>query len=262
MLMALPNLDGSYTGTIYMESNGEGDSFAALAADRAVCEQFCDRLYKHAVPLVGGIKSLADQITNNPNGILGTVKTDVWAVGARVVLIGDACHAMVPFFGQGCNCGFEDVLWLSQLLDKHCAGASDTSAASVAACFKELEEVRKPNADAICAMALENFVEMRDKTADSVFLAKKKIESILENEFPTKFRSRYAMVCYGGEGNVTYANAYALGPVQDKILEQLHNELAGADPETLDFARAEAVIDDHLTPILTEKQIVLSTVCH
>jgi len=262
MLMALPNLDGSYTGTIYMESHGEGDTFEALAADRAVCDEFCSRMYKHALPLVGGLASLSDQITNNPNGILGTVHCETWAVGARAVLIGDACHAMVPFFGQGCNCGFEDVSWLSKLLDKHCGGSEDCSASAVAACFKELEEVRKPNADAICTMALENFVEMRDKTADASFLAKKKIESILENNFPLKFRSGYAMVCYGGEGNVTYANAHMLRPIQDTILDRLHAELGDAEPETLDLARAEAVIDEVLGPILAEKEIDLSTVKH
>merc|ERR1719313_3252309 len=159
----------------------------------------------------------------NPNGILGTVSASTWSVRGKVVMIGDAAHAMVPFFGQGCNCGFEDTLWLSRLLDKHCGSAEQEPPEAdigkgFAACFAELEQKRKPNADAICAMALENFAEMCDKTGNRKFQAMKKVESRIENAIPLKFRSRYAMVCYGGEGEVSYANAKALGIAQHKIL--------------------------------------------
>lgn len=230
MLMALANRDGSFTGTIYMDSKGDEESFEAFSdtpEGRARCEAFCEKYYAEAVPLVGGMESLVRQITQNPNGLLGTVRTSTWAVGGKVLLIGDSCHAMVPFFGQGCNCGFEDTLWLSKLLDEHCGGEDGVcdpqrcTGEKIAACFAAVEGVRKPSADAICDMALENFVEMRDKTGDVKFQAMKKVENRLENTFPDKFRSRYAMVCYGGDGNVSYANAKALGEVQAKILESL-----------------------------------------
>merc|ERR1712232_279617 len=145
------------------------------------CRAFCEKYYKDAVPLVGGMDSLVRQITENPNGLLGTVHCDKWAVQGKVVLIGDACHAMVPFFGQGCNCGFEDTLWLSRLLDQHCCENGKVAPAkctgeNFAACFQALEEERKPIANAICAMAQENFIEMRDRTGDVKFQAMKKLE--------------------------------------------------------------------------------------
>jgi len=119
MLMALANRDGSFTGTIYMDSNGAEDSFEALE-DADKCNAFCEKHYGNALPHVGGLEALTKQVVNNPNGLLGTVCTDTWAAQAKVLLIGDASHAMVPFFGQGCNCGFEDALWLSRLIDQHC----------------------------------------------------------------------------------------------------------------------------------------------
>merc|ERR1712113_1094628 len=108
----------------------------------------------------------------NPTGILGTVRTTKWAIQGKVVMIGDACHAMVPFFGQGCNCGFEDTLWLSRFLDKYCGSSTGQcepdkcTGPNFAACFAALEQERKPSADAICFMAQKNFIEMRDKTGD------------------------------------------------------------------------------------------------
>jgi len=278
MLMALANRDGSFTGTIYMDNHGPEDSFEAFSdteEGRAKCQAFCEKHYAAAVPLVGGMESMVRQITQNPTGILGTVRTSTWAVQGKVVLIGDACHAMVPFFGQGCNCGFEDTLWLSRLLDQHCCEngqcvAEKCTGESFAACFAALEQERKPNADAICDMALENFVEMRDRTGDVKFQAMKKVENRLENAFQAKFRSRYAMVCYGGEGNVSYANARALGLVQADILERLCSDMGCLDSEEsmlaeiskVDLGKAEQLIDQELIPRHRELGIDLSTVRH
>eukprot|EP00415_Alexandrium_ostenfeldii_P004199 UN4199 len=182
---------------------------------------------------------------------------------------------MVPFFGQGCNCGFEDTLWLSKLLDSHCCDngecvAEKCTGEGYEAVFAALEKERKPSADAICDMALENFVEMRDKTGDVRFQAMKKVENKLENAFPAKFRSRYAMVCYGGEGNVSYANAKTLGLVQSAILEALCVDMGSLDTEEevqaelskVDLAQAEALIDLELVPKQKELGIDLSTVRH
>lgn len=272
MLMALANRDGSFTGTIYMDNQGP-ESFAAFddtPDGRQRCEAFCAKHYSHAVPLVGGMESLVTQITTNPNGVLGTVRTTKWAIEGKILLIGDACHAMVPFFGQGCNCGFEDTLWLSRLLDKHCClegkcAPEKCHGENFAQCFQELEDLRKPNADAMCNMSLENFVEMRDKSGDVRFQAMKKVENRLENTFPSKFRSRYAMVCYGGDGNVSYANAFALGLVQAKILESLCNDVdcnCSAVANNINLEEAERLIDETLVPFQEELGIDLATVKH
>lgn len=178
MLMALANRDGSFTGTIYMDNEGP-ESFAAFSdtpEGRAKCADFCKTHYADAIPLVGGLDSFVNQVVRNPTGILGTVRTSRWAVKGKVLLIGDACHAMVPFFGQGCNCGFEDTLWLSRLIDHFCCcdglvALEKCREEHFAACFAAVQAERKPSADAICDMALENFIEMRDKTGDVKFQA-------------------------------------------------------------------------------------------
>jgi len=276
--MALSNRDGSFTGTIYMDSKGPEDSFEALE-DRKKCEEFCRKHYADAAPHVGGYDHLVKQIVENPNGILGTVCVSRWAVQGKALLIGDSAHAMVPFFGQGCNCGFEDVYWLSKLLDKYCGDGqgkclpAKCTPDNYEALFKELETVRKPNADAICAMALENFVEMRDKTADRKFQAMKKVENKLENAYGDRFRSRYAMVCYGGEGNVSYANAKMLGEIQNDILFKLCGHMTSpgnidtdegmhAEIEKVDMHLASKMIDENLRPKQAELGIDLSTVRH
>ena len=176
MLMALANRDGSFTGTFYMDNKGEEsfESFQNTPEGRAKCSEFCQRHYSEAIPLVGGLDSLVNQIVQNPTGLLGTVRTSKWAVKGKVLLIGDSCHAMVPFFGQGCNCGFEDTLWLSRLIEEFCCDEGQVNlekctGENFAQCFAAVEAARKPSADAICDMALENFVEMRDKTGDAKF---------------------------------------------------------------------------------------------
>lgn len=274
MLMALANRDGSFTGTIYMDNDGPEESFAAFNESpegRSKCAAFCERFYSDAAPLVGGMDAMVDQIVTKPTGILGTVRSETWAVTSKVVMIGDAAHAMVPFFGQGCNCGFEDILWLSRLLDQHCCEGERCSlqkctGENFSACFAALESERKPNAFAICDMALENFVEMRDKSGDTTFQAMKKVENQLENMFPDKFRSRYAMVCYGGEGNVSYANAKELGEVQTTILERVCTQTSGSRHDdtqpTFDVALAEHLIDDELVPRQKRLRVDLTTVRH
>jgi kynurenine 3-monooxygenase len=279
MLMALSNVDGSFTGTFYMENKGSDETFDAFGdtdEGRSNCKGFCEKHYNDAAPWVGGMDPLVRQITSNPNGILGTVKTTKWAIQGKVVLIGDSSHAMVPFFGQGCNCGFEDTLWLSKLLDQHCGGddgrhnLDKCTGENFARVFDELEKERKPNADAISEMALENFIEMRDKTGDVKFQAMKKVENKLENTFPGKFRSRYAMVCYGGEGNISYANAKELGVVQWPILERLCDGLDAASTEEevaaklakVDLVLAEQLIDEILMPEQKRRKMDLSTVKH
>lgn len=274
-LMALANLDGSFTGTIYQKHEGAG-SFKELQSKDKVTE-FCEQFYSHAVPHVGGIEKFTSQLIENPVGLLGTVSCTKWAVQGKVLLIGDSCHAMVPFFGQGCNSGFEDTLWLSRTIDKHLGSAegkhidpAKCTGENFAAVFEEVEQLRRPNADAICAMALENFVEMRVKTGDRKFQAMKHVENRIELAMPEKFRSRYAMVCYGGAGNVSYDNAKKLGILQDSILERLcagmgdlsTEELLKAEVASVDLSYAEKLIDAELIPEQKSLGIDLSTVRH
>lgn len=273
--MALSNVDGSFTGTIYMEKQGD-ESFATFSNDedgKARCRAWCEEHYADAVAHVGGIDELVRQITENPVGILGTVFCDRWAVGSKAMLIGDSAHAMVPFFGQGCNCGFEDTLWLSRLIDKHCCDGGRVvpekcTHENFAQVFAAVEAERKPNATAMCQMAIENYTEMGSKTGDVKFRAMKKVENRIENAYPMKFRSRYAMVCYGGDGNVSYANAQTLGLVQDSILAQLCTEIDGLSGDiqqridSVDLDKALQLIEDQLVPLQRELGIDLTTVRH
>ena len=258
MTMALSNLDGSFTGTVYMEKEGP-ESFAALK-DEAAAAEFLARHYPSALPLIGGMESAVKQLAHNPVGILGTVRTDTWHVGGKVLLIGDAAHAIVPFFGQGCNCGFEDCLELSRLVDKHCAGEGPKD---WEACFAALQLARKTNANAIADMALENYVEMQEKTGDRGFLLRKAVENKIEKAHEDKFRSRYAMVVYGGAGNITYRNAYKLGEVQWEILDELCEGLESPDQvDMVDMGRALQLIEQKLKPVQQALGIDLSTVSH
>ena len=152
------------------------------------------------------------------------------------LLLGDAAHAIVPFFGQGINCGFEDCSSLVELLDQHGAEWPQVSA--------EFEKERKVNTDAIADMAIENFVEMRDRVADSRFLLRKKVELALEAKYPQLFVPRYAMVTFH---RIPYSVALARGAVQDRMLAELS---AGIDRvEDLDWKRADKLIRRDLTPL-------------
>lgn len=235
MLMALANLDGSMTGTLYMDTKGDSNTFDAIQ-DKASAETFFKTYYSDALDKIGGIDRAVEQMLTNPNGLLGTVRATAWHAKGRVVLAGDAAHAIVPFFGQGMNCGFEDIFHLTRILAAHsCRGGrigevSDSLETATipaqidaadgekwAAAFEEYFQNRKTNTDAIADLALENFEEMRDRVSDRKFLLQKKVENRIENALGNKFRSGYAMVCYGGAGNVSYRNAFILSRVQVRL---------------------------------------------
>jgi len=203
----LPNLDGSFTCTLFFAHQGE-ESFAALQTEGDV-QEFFTRVFPDAVPLM---PTLAHDFFNNPTGSMVTVKCKPWHVEGNVMLLGDAAHAIVPFFGQGMNCGFEDCSALGELMDR------DDSVNWIEL-FNELEFQRKPNADAIGDMALENFIEMRDTVADPKFQLKKQIGFELERRYPDEFIPRYAMVVFHPE--IPYAQARQRSEMQDKILEEL-----------------------------------------
>lgn len=225
MLIALPNLDGSFTVTLFLAHEGQ-ESFAALKNESDVTA-FFSRVFPDAMKLM---PNLARDFFENPTGSMVTIRCRPWHNSGNLMLLGDAAHAIVPFFGQGMNCGFEDCSALGTLLDKK---ISDWKML-----FAMLEKERKPNADAIAAMALENFVEMRDTVADPKFQLKKQIGFELEKRYPGTFVPRYAMVVFHPE--IPYADAQRRSIAQDKVLEELCTGIASL--AEVDWQKADALL--------------------
>jgi kynurenine 3-monooxygenase len=234
MLIALPNEDGSFTCTLFLPFRG-AVSFETLQAPRDVAG-FFEREFPDARKL---LPDLEEQFFTNPTGFMGTVKLAPWDVPGKAVLVGDAAHAIVPFFGQGMNCGFEDCLVLDRLLEEH----------PMAAAFESFGRQRKPHSDAIADMAVENFVEMRDRTADAHFLLEKQIEKILLNAFPGEFLSRYTLVSFS---LAPYRFAYRVGEIASGIIAELSQGLTKA--EDVDLTKAGRLIRERLVPYLKENE--------
>jgi kynurenine 3-monooxygenase len=183
MMIALPNLDGSFTCTLFWPLEGPG-SFAALERDDAVRRYFAEQ-FPDAVPMM---PTLVEDYRANPVGPLVTIRCHPWHVGGKAVLLGDAAHAVVPFLGQGMNAAFEDCTVLSQCLAEH---GPDWEAA-----FRSFEARRKEHVDALADLCLENFVEMRDKVGSRTFLLRKKIENTLHRLMPSHYLPLYTMVSF------------------------------------------------------------------
>ncbi len=206
MMIALPNPDGSFTCTLFLAHEGEENSFEQLKDERSLLE-FFNRHFADAVPLM---PTLVEDFFNNPTGNLGTIRCFPWNVNGKALLLGDAAHAIVPFYGQGMNCAFEDCRILNQLI-----GEYGTDWEKI---FKIFCKMRKPNTDAIADMAEENFYEMRDAVADPVFQRKRELETKLEQLFPDYF-SKYSMVTF--REDLPYVVAKERGNAQDRLLMQL-----------------------------------------
>jgi kynurenine 3-monooxygenase len=191
MMIALPNQDGSFTCTCFWPREGE-NSFAALSTDDDVRRYF-ERVFPDAVPLM---PTLAEDFRSNPVGAMVTIKCFPWRHRGKVALVGDAAHAIVPFYGQGANCAFEDCV---ALVDCMQASRGDFNQA-----FASYESLRKRNADAIADLALQNFIEMRDHTASRLFRAKKKFEHLLHRLFPSWYVPLYDMISFS---TIPYADA-------------------------------------------------------
>jgi kynurenine 3-monooxygenase len=232
MLIALPNLDGSFTVTLFLPFDGE-PSFAALGDDGARAEAFFREQFPDALALIPG---LGEMFTRNPTGHMGTVRCPTWHVSDFLLLIGDAAHAIVPFHGQGMNCAFEDCLELDRCLEDF---GDDWEGA-----FGTLEARRRPNAEAIADMALENYVEMRDSVRDPVFRLQKTLGWKLEERHPDRFIPRYSMVMFH---HLPYAEAQQRGRVQQQILDALTEGVGSADE--VDFKQADALIRKKLKPV-------------
>ena len=232
MLIALPNIDGTFGCILFLPFDGE-NSFAKLQISSDV-EQFFEKHFPDVLPLM---PKLAENFFANPVGSMVTIKCSPWHHDGRAVLLGDAAHAIVPFFGQGLNCSFEDCTVLLELLDRY--------GPQWPLIFDEFEAARKVNTDAIADLAVENFVEMRDRVADPRFLFKKKAELALEARYPGLFVPKYAMVTFH---RVPYSVAASRGRIQDRILAELCDPIEHI--EDLDWAKADTLIHRELTPLL------------
>lgn len=228
MLIALPNLDGSFTVTLFYPMRGD-HSFESMDTPEKVWS-FFESQFPDALP---HMPTLLDDYFTNPVGSLLTVKCWPWFMEDRACLLGDAAHAIVPFFGQGMNCAFEDC----SVLDD-CIGRQEGDWKSI---FADYAVRRKANADAIADLALENFIEMRDRVADERYLLKKKIEKQLADRFPDRFVPKYEMVSFH---RIPYAEAMDRGRIQESILDELADHLHTGEP---DWKKAESLIQSQLS---------------
>ncbi|MEP6513148.1 MAG: NAD(P)/FAD-dependent oxidoreductase [Parafilimonas sp.] len=206
MLIALPNLDKTFTCTLFFPFEGE-TSFSKLDTKEKVLE-FFQKTFPDAVPLM---PTLVEDFFHNPISALVTVKCFPWIREDKFALIGDAAHAIVPFFGQGMNCGFEDCRILDELIDKH-----DNDWKEILNAYQTL---RKPDADAIADLAVGNFTEMREKTADPKFLLQKKIEARLNQKYPDKWIPAYSQVTFSP--HIRYSEALQKGQQQEAIMQHI-----------------------------------------
>ena len=206
MLIALPNIDGSFTCTLFFPFEGD-PSFKSLDTKEKV-KAFFEKTFSDAVPLMPAVE---EDFFTNPTSSLVTVKCYPWIREDKFALIGDAAHAIVPFFGQGMNCGFEDCSVLSSLMEKY---GEDWSTI-----LSEYQQLRKPDGDAIAKLALNNFIEMRDKVGDPKFLLQKKIEARLYEKYPGKWIPAYSQVTFSPQ--IRYSEALERGNKQEAIMNKV-----------------------------------------
>jgi len=231
MLIALPNLDGSFTVTLFMPKTGK-NSFENLKKPDDV-KSFFETHFPSALAL---IPELEKDFFDNAQGRLGTVRCSPWFFEDKAVILGDASHAIVPFHGQGMNAGFEDCSELIRLLDEF---EDDWSKV-----LPGFDRIRRPNAHAIAEMALENYVTMRSSVSDPKFQLKKQVGFELEKRFPKRFVPRYSMVMFH---LIPYAEAFDRGTIQQEILSAL---TADADSlEEVDFKKAESMVVEKLAEV-------------
>lgn len=235
MVIALPNVDGSFTCTLFLRSHKHpgSTSFEDLVTPEDVHQFF----HTHFADFAEKVPDFVDQYFAHPTGKMFTVKSERWCPPGfekEVLLIGDAVHAIVPFFGQGMNCGLEDA---EILVDQFEHGQAEG--------FQQYAEGRKPNTNAIADMAVENFVEMSAKVADPHFLFQKAVEKRLQELFPKKYISRYSMVSFS---RVPYATALEVGRIQSRILNHLCQ--GRTRMEDVPWVEAEPLIERELQTVM------------
>jgi kynurenine 3-monooxygenase len=228
MMIALPNLDGSFTVTLFFPFEGE-NSFAALNSDEKITSFF----NKHFPSAVPHMPDLIADYHNNPSSSLGTIKCFPWSVDKSSLILGDAAHAVVPFYGQGMNASFEDVTVLDQLMKKHNDDWDKI--------MQEYDDDRKKDADAIADLAVDNFYEMRDATADPIFGIKRALELKLEDTYPDYF-AKYSLVTFNEE--ISYHRAMLQGRFQDKVLMEYASTVK--DINTVNIESLKQMMDKKL----------------
>jgi kynurenine 3-monooxygenase len=233
MCIALPNDERTFTVTLFLPNEGD-PSFATVQTGEDAHRLFA-RDFPDTLPL---IPALEEDFESHPTGTLATLYLDRWHLDGRAVLLGDAAHAMVPFHGQGMNCAFEDCVALANHLD---------DATDLASAFSAFEAERMPNARAIQAMALENYLEMRERVDDADFLLQRDLERLLAERHPERFVPRYAMVTFR---RLPYAMAFERGQVQRQLLVEATKGRESL--EGLDWAWLDAQVEQRLPPLPVE----------
>ncbi len=256
MLIALPNIDGSFTCTLFLayhKSSGAENSFDSLVSNEEVM-QFFERNFPDVIPL---IPHLAENFFENPIGNLITIKCYPWSIDGKAVLLGDSAHAMVPFFGQGMNAAFEDCTYLCEIIDANYPPNlysrtgfinGGQSAFNWDTIFSQFQMLRKRDADSIADLARENFIEMRDLVTQPRYQLKKKIEAELYKKFPERFIPKYSMVTFH---RFPYSAALIRGKIQEKILNELSENIKNLDE--IDWQKAEKLVNHLLPPMKSVK---------
>lgn len=230
MLIALPNLDGSFTVTLFLSYDQGPYNFNNLTTENVVLE-FFQKEFADALALM---PNLLDDFFKNPTAPLGTIKCSPWHYRGNTLLMGDAAHAIVPFYGQGMNASFEDIVEFDKVLDKN-LGDWETV-------FKTYADGRKKDTDAIADLAIDNFHEMKDHIAHPIFQEKRKLEMALEKAYPKEYSSKYSLVTFNE--NIGYQEAMLKGRAQDQAIINLLSN--GHIPSTFDIDK------DDLEPILNK----------
>ena len=240
MLIALPNLDGSFTVSLFLHHSEGEYHFGNLNTPEIVTE-FFEKEFPDALELM---PNLVNDFFENPTAALGTVKCSPWHFKGNTLLMGDAAHAIVPFYGQGMNASFEDVVEFDKVLDQNLENWE--------AVFTAYEKSRKPDTDAIADLAIDNFHEMKDHVANPMFQEKRKIEMALEQNFPEEYSSKYSLVTFNE--NIGYREAMLRGRAQDKAIL---NMLADGEVSTALDLTNKTVIKNILYRVKTETEAIL-----
>lgn len=242
MIIALPNLDGSFTVTLFIDYEDAPDSFKSLNSPEAITEYFT-RQFPDAVPMM---PELVKDYEDNPVGPLGTIKCHPWSAFGKVCIMGDAAHAIVPFYGQGMNASFEDVVVFDETLERY----GDQGWQTV---FKEFEKKRKPDTDAIADLAVDNFHEMKEHTAHPMFQEKRKLETAFEKEFPNDYYSKYSLVTFNE--SIGYREAMIRGRAQNKAILNLLDDKSL--PDSLSLKAKLEKVQEATAEILHEDDVMM-----